>query len=107
MTSRNTEFFHGTDRRFAPGDLILPKPDPDQGVEDDVVFSTNNPRYAADYGKHVYQVEPTGNEEPEEVYSSNDPREDPQWSSEASEMYGGAYSHHVTKNPMKVIKQVK
>jgi hypothetical protein len=101
------EFFHGTGSRFSSGDLILPKPDPDDGLEGEMVFSTNNQKYAEDYGKYVYQVEPTGDETPEQVYSSDDPREDPEWASKAKELYGDAYSHHITRNPMKVVRRVK
>jgi 8-oxo-dGTP diphosphatase len=52
-------WYHGTDRSYKPGDMA---PAGSFGYS---YFAGKDPVYAAGYGKHVYEVRPTGNYEPD------------------------------------------
>lgn len=54
------QFFHGSDHEFKPGDEVLSPKRYD-------VYATNTVEDASFYGRHVYEVKPTGpvHEDPE------------------------------------------
>jgi hypothetical protein len=88
-----TQFFHATDARLKPGELIVPRsdprhpdfhpPDPDDDGEDfDMddphyggwgglestkreTYMTQDPNFAEHYGKYTYRVQPTGSYGPD------------------------------------------
>jgi hypothetical protein len=84
------QFFHGTDAKFAPGDLLTPRGANQYGRQETesgrgYVFMTGDQDQARNYaaaragggnwqiqGGHVYQVEPTGKyqEDPNDLYDS-------------------------------------
>ena len=65
-----TQFFHGSDYEFAPGEEVVPgvelgrsanrvhvQADPERGAS---VYLNPVRRYAHTWGQHVYEVEPVG-----------------------------------------------
>lgn len=59
-----SQFFHGTDHAFQPGEKVLPPlqtgAEPKTLSRDDRVYLSTSHKEAAAYGKHVYEVQPHG-----------------------------------------------
>ena len=66
LSKNQFRLFHGTNRKTIRGGYISPtKQEGDEwdGNGPEAAFASNRPDVAAEYGQHVYEVQPTGHEE--------------------------------------------
>lgn len=95
------QFFHGTKHEFSPGDMVDPGHPPTKGAgradRSDHVYAATDPEIASRYGRHTYQVEPTGDVEldPELIASFGRVPANP-----------ANRTHWRSKSPMRVIREV-